>query len=304
MGGRSWIWAAMAVLGLALTGCGDSNVFEGASSDGSGSEAKVEAGRRALDERRWDDAIDVFGGLYEADHPDADVAKYLASAYVGKAGFDALTLLKEVAEAQKADSGDAESILYDSITRLFDVDGSGTITTDDLVGSEGKLVLLTKAIGYLLPGYGAVAPRVAAASAEWTPTKDQTFQGGLYAAVHAVLSVVAQLEYPRGSGTLLLTLDELQAHAADVIPDLVAPTTLDGDLALVDAAMRVLIDGVTGSVEGLDDNDIAPEFDKFLTEIGYLGDDTPQHVTDQELRDYLSQLLDSLGGSSAGEELP
>lgn len=300
-----WLGAVLTALVLAVAGCGDSNVFSGASSDDSSAAARRETGVQALNDGEWQEAIEIFTDLYHPDRPDPDVAKYLASAYVGKAGFNTLKLVEDIAVAQKNESADDQSVIYDSVTHLFDRDGDGTISSVDLSGEGGKIDLLRQAISYLVADYGR-AGRAAAEGALPGPTDDERFQAGLYAAVHAVLSVVAQLDDPRQPGTLLLTLGELRTQAEAVVPHVTAPASLSEDLSLVEGAKNVLIGGLTGGGENVDENDVAAQLDRFLRDIGYLegepGGVTP--VTDEELRNFLAELLRGSAEKKAREVQP
>lgn len=301
-GRRRWIWAAVAAVGLALAGCGDSNVFDGKGDDDT-RQSRKEAGVEALNQHSWDEAIAIFDDLYDPAQPDPEVSKYLASAYLGKTGFNTLDLVADIAAAQEEDGADTESIVYDSVTKLFDTDGDGVIARDEVEGEGGKLALIQQALEILLPGYAGVERQAATAPAP-RPTDGQRFQAGLYAAVHAVLSVVVQLEDPDQPGRLLLTLDSLNAKADRVIPNVTAPARLDQDLALVDDARDVLIGTLADDLSGDDQNDIAAEFEAFLTEIGFLGGATPGEVTDQELRDYLWSLLGRNATKASAEVTP
>lgn len=282
------IWAAIAASSLIIAGCGDSNIFGSSSSD-SGSESKLEKGVSALNDQNWDKAIVIFESLYEED-PNPENAKYLASAYVGKSGFDTLELIKEIAAAE--DEGVDESVIYDSVTKLFDDNADGLISASEL---EAKGDLFLQALEVLVPGF-VPAPEKAAAqrTTERSPSDGERFQAGLYAAAHAVLSIVAQAEYPEGSGQLLLTLEQLQAHP-EVIDTVEAPDTLDQDLALVSDARDVLIARFAGDA---DKNKIAQEFDKFLSDADGIGYESDTHVTTAELRAYLHKLLSLAGGGT------
>jgi hypothetical protein len=272
------IWAACVTLGLLLGGCGDSNVFQSLSDDSS-SAAKQERGLDALNNGDYAAAAAIYEELY-ADDPNPEVAKYLASAYVGQAGFDTLALVDEIAKAEEAaGSGDSESVIYDAVTNIFDADKDGTISEADL---NGKAELLEKALNVLVPGYtppGGLPRSAAAHAAEMTDR--ERFQAGLYAAIHAVLSVVSQL--PAGGGFFYLNLQDVPP---DVIANVTVPQGFEADLALVRDARDVILDGIGGDTAD-DDNDIAAEFDKFLTNIGYLPD---LDVTDAELQGFLGSL--------------
>ena len=272
---RKALAVAVLFVTAGLVGCG-SNVFEGVS-DSSGSQAQMEEGLAALDAERWDEAIEIFSAM---DAGDPDVGRYLASAYVGKAGFDALTLVERIAEAQEG-NGD-QSVLYESVTEIFDEDRDGVIDTAEL---EEKMCLFRQALDVLGAG-GSGASRVLAAVDSSRMTDTEIFQMGLYAAIHAVLGVVAQLD-PPGSDVYLLTLGALRDHP-EVIESVEVPQGFDTDLAWVREAVLVLSPELIVDGEVTDGNDLAKDLDEFLREIGYL---PGEHVTGEELRTYLYGLV-------------
>ncbi len=269
-----WLIAAVALLGA----CGDANLFDGAS-DPSGSQAEMEQGLAALDQQSWDEAIEIFSAM---DTSDPEVRKYLASAYLGKAGFDTLDLVDRMAQAQE--TGQADSVAYEAVTDIFDEDGDGQISATEL---DEKLGLLEKALAVFgIDGGGGAARMVAAVDTSGL-TDDEIFQAGVLAAIHAVLGVVEQLEYPEGSGNYLLTVDELRKHPA-VIAGVTVPDGFDDDLAWVREAVGVLSPELLVGSTPTDGNDIAEDFDRFLRDIGYLPD---EQVTDAELRDFLNRVI-------------
>lgn len=281
-------WAVgVAVLGLALflTGCGDGNLFEG-QSDSSGRQADLEAGLEALDSSDWAAAQRIFSGM---DQSDPEVRKYLASAYVGEAGFDVLTLVEEIDAAQ----GDDDS-LYAMVTGIFD-DGDGSLSQAEIAAKVDLLLESLVALGAYDPSVPR-AGRAAGAVSFGTIAAENQFQTGLYSALYVVMAVVEQLSDP-ATQQVLLTLAALQdADPCQVIGPVpaaaddggvVAPAAADDLLALVRQAVQVIEPEYMG---GQFDNDIAVELDQFLTEIGYLPDGS---VSDTELRGYLYGLVDA-----------
>ncbi len=290
-------WAVLvAVLCLALAGCGDSNLFE-SQSDSSGRQADLDAGVSALDDGDWQTARQIFEAM-DPDDLDPEVAKYKASTYLAEAGFSAIALLRELVNApDEADSGE---VLYDSLSRMFDDDGDGILTSADAGIRLGAVAEAMKILGVSLP----VGPVAGRASPD-APTPEATFQSGLYAAVYAVLSVVQQLEYPAGSGTLLLSIGELRAA---VISDpaqlpigaqdgtgagVTVPPYFNTALGLVYDAAFVLDATVFAGSTSADGSDVATALTEFLTDLGYLNAaPVAETVTDAELRTYLYSLLD------------
>jgi hypothetical protein len=279
---RHWWAVAATVLGLALAGCGDSNLFD-SQSDSSGRQADLEAALQALDDGDWAAAREILQGM---DQSDPDVVKYHASTYVAEAGFDSIELLRELSTASDAGNESGE-VMYDALTRMFDGDGDGILTTAD---ASGKLTAINGALGVLgsqLPG--RVAPGRAAAAM----SDAEIFQRGLYAAVYAVVSVVAQLEYPAGSGDLLLSIGELRRvvngpGAGQPIAGVTVGTPFNQALGYVQAAVNALDLTVVSGSNSTDGSEIRDAMNDFLTDIGYLPDES---VSDAELRGYLTRLI-------------
>ncbi len=234
------------LLTLGLAACGDTNVFEGVASE-SGYQADLEKGIAALDDQDWDEAIRIFEAMERTE----EVRKYLASAFMGKAGFDVLALVDDIAAFQET-GGDA-STLYDAATRLF---GAGGAVSSAAL-EEARTDVGTS-LG-VLQGAGG------------------TFQAGVYAAVDMVTivgSVVGgadvTVEGIRGQ-----TEEELAAAVAENYTGAVA-TDLARDAVLVAEA-----------VADLSGNDVAADLEQFLADIGYSDD---QQISAEELTAYLAGL--------------
>ena len=274
-------WAVLvAVLGLALAGCGDSNLFE-SQSDSSGTQSDLEAGLEALDNSDWPAAQRIFLSM---DQSDPDVLKYLASAYVGEAGFDVLALVEQI------DTGESVDGIYDMVTAIFD-DGTGMLTVEEIAAKVDLVLEALTALGAYEPSVPRALRAAGAVSFDTIAVENQ-FQAGLYSALYVVLSVVEQL-VDTETGEVLLTLAALEsADACLIIGGVVVPEGFDGLLQLVREAVQVIVPDYMG---GEFDNDIARELDQFLTDIGYLvessEDEGENVVTDNELRSYLRGLL-------------
>lgn len=285
-----WIVAILVAFALAVAGCGDGNLFEG-QSDSSGDTSDLEAGLAALDSSDWREAQRIFSGM---DQSDPDVRKYLASAYVGEAGFDMLRLIEEIDAAQ--DMGGSDDIVYDIITGIFD-DGDGMLTPAELSAKVDLVAQALAALGAWAPDVGPAA-RTAAAVTRDTILPENEFQAGIYGAVYAVMVIVEQLVDPL-TEELLLTLAALENTEADVC-EIIGPVPADVDdgYLAVPAAFDDLLQLVRVAVQSIEpdymggqfDNDVAEELDAFLTEIGYLPDES---VSDTELRGYLYGLFDN-----------
>lgn len=281
---RLW-WALAAAALLAVGGCGDSNVFEDQAKE-SGYQAELEAGFRALKVGDWDEAVRRFDALDLAT-PSPDTRRYLSSSYAGRAGFDSLTLVEAIADAQDDDTGSGDSVLYDTVAKIF-ADENGTLPEAVLAD---KVVDLDKAMLVATNRHRA-APRAAARAsvADITGlTRNEIFQAGLYAAVHAILSVADQLVDPLDGDLRVLDLEEVTPM---LIAAVEAPATLNRDLDWVRAARDSLISSLAGDLDEADQNDIAEEFNLFLTDIGYLNDNPEAlFVSTGELRAYLTSLI-------------
>ena len=236
--------ALFAALGLAA--CGDTNVFEGAASE-SGYQADLEKGIAALDDQEWDEAIRIFEAMEATD----DVRKYLASAYMGRAGFDVLALVDEVSAFQES-GGDA-SILYDAATTLFGAGGS--VSSAALGAARGDV----------------------GTSLEVLQGAQGSFQSGLYAAVDMV-TVVGSIV-----GGADVTVEGIRGQTEEELAAAVEEN-YTGELA--DDLVRDAV-LVTTAVADLAGNDVSADLDQFLADIGYSDD---QQISADELTAYLAGL--------------
>ncbi|GAB4273715.1 MAG: hypothetical protein Kow0092_29030 [Deferrisomatales bacterium] len=256
MSKRGWgaFLAVLAVLGWGLSGCGDGNVFEDFS-DPSGRQAQIEEALEALDDGQWEEAIAT---LEVMDPDDPEVQKYLASAYMGRAGFDTLELVDLIAVAQEGNGDD--SVLYDSVTGIFDLDGDGRVTAGEIAD----------------PDRAADIQAALAALDDASASEDVVFQEGVYAAVQAVVTIAevialddASVASVRGNQATAQANVDANYGAGQI-------ATLAADLA----KMAKAVDAVMG-------NDVSDDFNEFLAEIDPDGDGA---VSAQELKDFLSGL--------------
>ncbi len=231
---------------LGLSACGDTNVFEGVASE-SGYQADLEKGIAALDDQDWDEAIRIFEAMEATD----DVRKYLASAYMGRAGFDVLALVDDIAAFQEANADG--STLYDSLTGLFG--GGGGVPSQALEDARSDVD----------------------ASLEVLQGGDSTFQAGVYAAVDMVTIVgsIVGGDDVTVEGIRGMTDEELAAAVAANY------TTGKADDLVRDAVL------VAEAVVDLSGNDVADDLNQFLDDIGYSDD---QQISAEELTAYLAGL--------------
>ncbi len=247
--------ALIAACTLPMGGCGDSNLFSGASDDSS-NEALLDKGLQAIDQEDWDAAVSNLEELYAKTPEDPIVVQNLASAYVGQTGFDTLNLVDAIAEAQ--DNGTGNSVMYDTVTALF-ADETGTIP--DL---KEKIDNFARATSLLVPT--GTDPALL--------TEDTRFEAGLFAAIETILVSSNILE-----GDLATNIDE------DTIDQMVGKNFADNANDLNDSLNLVQIarDDLLNKFED-DSNDIAEDFDDFLFGIGFTENDP---VTAPELSAYL-----------------
>ncbi len=235
---------------LVLGGCGDSNLFSGMA-DTNTSAAKLDRGVAALSTGEWDLAVDLLEDLYAKNPNDPAIKKYLASAYVGKAGFDTLTLITEIAKAQETKK--EGSILFDSVLGIFS-DAEG-----DLGDLDARIALVGNALTVLcaLDDGGEINPDAM--------SKEQKTQAGLYASVQTILLTATVLEVQNTA-----ELDALEDAQIDTLVRTNFAENkdeLERSLTIVTVARDALIDSFAG--DGRDKNDIGEEFDIFIEEIGF-----------------------------------
>lgn len=245
----------LTAIGLVLAGCGDTNVFDGLTS-GSGEQAKLERGKKAINDGDWEEAISIFEEMNE---DDPDVRIYLASAYVGRAGFDTLELVKLIDEAQEDDSDG--SVLYDSVTSIFgDADGDGVISSGDLAAKEADVAY---AIAILTPGGQA-------------QTEDEVFQAGMYAALHTIILLAD-----------LLDADDVSQEAIEAMPDgEIDSKVTDDRFDEAEESLETDLRLISDAIEAFVDSDLSEDFDEFVEDIGFEDDD----LTAEDVRGYLKSL--------------
>jgi len=282
----------LVVIFLFFQGCGDTNVFEGMSDDSSEA-ARIEQAKQNLNSGNFDAVINSFKnktGLTDRE------SRYLASAYMGKAGFDTLKLLEEIA---KEDDTGEDVDTFDVITRIFDEDGDGCITSEQM---DTKINLINQALEVLgAPGL-ARDNRGSRALATSSPSDDMKLQRGICAAIHAVFTICQTVACQYKLNTIPLTVDALKSAIpgqtiALTDNDCLSPVAnLGRDLGWVQDAVAALggtLDQDLGgtSYQKNNENDIQREFNSFLEDIGYAGGTSPNEVTSAELSAYLTRLL-------------
>lgn len=90
----------MLVLLLFLSGCSNDSAFEGIADD-SGRKAVIEEAAIALDDQDYATAVQLLTEVYTTTSPDPRVSRLLSSAYMGRAGFDFVSLIEYPAQKER-----------------------------------------------------------------------------------------------------------------------------------------------------------------------------------------------------------
>lgn len=98
---------------FSIAACGDENMLEDMA-DKDSDEAKLEDARIAIDEGEWQVAIDGLESEWESSG-DPEIGADLAAAYMGLAGFDALSLLENAETAADNPSANDEFTLISQV---------------------------------------------------------------------------------------------------------------------------------------------------------------------------------------------
>jgi len=123
----------MAVFVMILMGCSNDSAFEGFA-DTSSYEAEIEKASIAIDDTDYDEAIATLTGLYNSSSPSPEVARILASAYMGKVGIDFTYLLDSIDDLgfDNFDSLSSmfvyDTIIYDEEEKEFTQCNADTLT--------------------------------------------------------------------------------------------------------------------------------------------------------------------------------
>lgn len=271
---------------LCVGGC-SSNLLESVSDDSS-READIESARIAIDDGDYQRAADILEPWYDPLAPDHEIARILASAYMGKAGID-FTYVLENSDESDGDSFDTlASALTLDITgraRPGSESGGGRFivfdSADDMLGDLGKAKEFLDALFR-----SHVDNHLA-------PDQDDIIRMGVASAAHFIITVgkaAAELNgcnipvnkyayreiFPDDAGLDAL-LDDFSSLIDDPENDTLA--SLREDLVQVSAAIDVF-DEVLGP-----DEDIAREFSDFLSKI--LGGETIENFTGINLAGYI-----------------
>ncbi|MEW5804266.1 MAG: hypothetical protein AB1847_19395 [bacterium] len=281
----------LVVIFLFFQGCGDTNVFDGMSDDG-GDAARIEQIKQDLNSGNFDAVIAALGGRTGLTEQER---RYLASAYMGRAGFDTLKLLEEFAKEDETDSDDVDA--FDAIAGVFgnDVDPNQF---------DYKLKQVGEALEVLKD------PQLNRASGQdryldSSASDDIRLQRGIYAAIHIILNICLAIHdayYPE-LHYIPMTSEGIRAalngnYSTIEIGNDSLLQFLNDDLAMVQDGVAALAGGNQigqNEIEGENKNDVQRELNQFMGDIGYLPaspeDPSPNSVTADELSAYLTELI-------------
>ena len=172
------------ILLLTLFGCSNDSVFEGLS-DESSMEATLEQAAIDLDDGNYEDVINSLAGIYTTTALDPEVARLLASGYMGSAGIDATNFIfySDDEEADNFDSIEATLSLFSATHEpacsaadrtVLIIDGDGVFIDGHCIEEMIDLVDNAKEIIFNLQDAGM-------------ETTEDIFKLGLTSAVHYVL---------------------------------------------------------------------------------------------------------------------
>jgi hypothetical protein len=253
---------------LVLSGCGD-NLFEGMSDDDS-KESKLEDTRIALNKSNYDRALSILGKLNPYN---PEVAKYVCSAYMGKAGFNTLDLAEKAAELK--DEGNEGS--FDLIGSLLDDNEDGMISIDDI---DTNIQFALYAINVLID--------LEAVKGELDDELKALL--GTAAALHATYILLGIIQEDLGTDDIPTT--EAGIEAAYEGRDFDASSISEDDLQGLNEDMHYMIEAVVAMTEMTgaekeEENDLADNFDEFVDDIDGDGDD---QISREEVGEYINDM--------------
>ncbi len=261
------------ILLLALTGC---NMFESLSDDSS-SEAELEEAQMALNDGDYQKVIDMLAPGFNASNPDPATTRLLASAYMGRAGFDLTYILENSDQDEDRESLDVITSALHLYTTT-DNAMSESVEYKSLSGSTPLYIDIESVI--VLFSNIEEAQRCLQALVNAYGDDDDKVQLGIVSAVHFILEIglvaaeatstevvtrnlpinkYAYREiFPTGGNT---TVADLTAFAASITGDTDLLSSLKNDLTYVSTAVDVLI------LRAGADEDISEEFNDFLKDL-------------------------------------
>ncbi len=281
------------IISLSLWSC-NSNALKSLSDD-SGSAAQLEDARMALNDGDYQGAIDILEPGYDQSNPDPEAARILASAYMGKAGFDLTYILEN--------SGNTENRSFDVIASALSLDitdnpvrPSSEQAAVEAAETTARYLSYTSAntfLGYLENARNYLTDLVGVYGND-----DDKVQLGMVSAVHFILKVGLEAAdlmdtnipinktayrevFPEHGDADWNTL--LTSLAANIHDDAALVQSLRDDITAVDNAVTILIARM-GS-----DEEVAERFNEFLTDL--LGAGEIDTFDGQEVANYIGAKL-------------
>jgi len=290
----------IAVILLALYGC-DSNLLESLADDSSEA-ANIEAAQIALNDGDYDEVISLIGDDYDPSEPDSQVARLLASAYMGKAGID-LTYLIENADSTDDDSFDAiAAALSVEVTSQMQPSSFIEAAPEAAASTDPKYIAITS-IENLLENL-VIAQDILETLVDYytdgnlSPQDDDVVQLGIASALHFIMKigycagevVVSNAPVNKYAYQELFPQDDewpalLNDLAAYIDSDQEIIDSLVADLRNVSSALRVLIATIGG------DEDLSDEFNDFLRELLGLDDSADEDAISAAINGYSGSMI-------------
>ena len=264
---KKYIVTFVLLFAFAMVGC-DENYFESFSDDDT-TQARLEEARMALDDENYAEALAILG---ELDPCDVDVAKYLSSAYMGMANFNALDLAANAEEL--ADSDNEGSI--ELISSVLDTDGDEQITLAEITAGLAEAENAIAAMLHLFTNCEGAQI-----------TCDDITLLGVSAALHVTYVVLESIQIDLGEDPIPVTEqgihDKYEGRNFDT-NSLSEPRRIDlnNGIEYVDNAIACM-------VEDDEVNDLAENFEEFLAEID---PDRNGDITRNELANYIESIGD------------
>ena len=231
-----------------LSGCGDSNMFESMADDNT-PEAQVSTALEAINTGDYSAAIAILKAQNLSNPNDPEVKKYLASAYMGSTGFDALMLIETMGNDAESDTY-SDGGIFTTVNDLLNLD-LGT-PAENVVTLDANIAAATQALDLLAPEGTVIS----------TLSDEDQFQAGLYGAVNTIYISEKTLD---GEEPKNLTPDEITTRVDSNFE--ASDDDLMRSLDLVVAAQDSLAANLDS--DPADSNDVEEGLDEFLIEVGY-----------------------------------
>ena len=252
---------------FSLSGC-DENIFDGLDDDDS-EESQLEEARTALNDEDYNKALEILSDL---DPCDPDVAKYTSSAYMGRANFNTLDLLENVAEL--SDEDEAGNI--DMISSVFDSDGDGQITRAEIIDGIEEVLESIDAMTHLINNCGEIPI-----------TCDETTLLGVAGALHVTYIILEAIQEDLGQDPI--PVSEEGIDIAYEGREFVGNNVTDAQLQALNNGIGYMKDAIECIRVDEDENDLAENFDDYLREIDSDGNG---QITIVELENYIDSMGD------------